>query len=132
MNTQNISDIVVAVATALIPVIFAWLGKYFKDNQKAVSLLEVLEPLAKEAVIAAEKLGLDKQLSGAVQKNEAIQKVLASLKKLGFDNADEQVIADAVEAEWAKLDQELKDLYKDKAIEQPREVKVEDNKISSK
>lgn len=132
MNTQNISDIVVAVATALIPVIFAWLGKFFKDNKKAVSLLEVLEPLAKEAVIAAEKLGIDKQLSGAAQKNEAIQKVLASLKKLGFDNADKQVIADAVEAEWAKLDQELKDLYKEKAIKQHREVKVEDNKISAK
>lgn len=112
MNIQNVSDVVMAVATALVPVVFAWIAKFLKSNHQAVSLISALEPLAKDAVIAAEKLGLDKQLSGAMQKSEAVQHVVNALKKLGFDNTDKQVIEDAVESAWAKLDQDIKDSYK--------------------
>lgn len=131
MNAQNVSDIVMAVATALIPVIFAWIGKYLKENKKASTLLEVLTPLAKDAVIAAEKLGLDKQISGEMQKNEAVKRVIKALEALGFTDVDKQIIADAIETEWAKLDQELKGLYKNEPVEQPQEVKVEDSKVSA-
>lgn len=131
MNAQNVSDIVMAVATALIPVIFAWIGKYLKENKKASTLLEVLTPLAKDAVIAAEKLGLDKQISGEMQKNEAVKRVIKALEGLGFTDVDKQIIADAIETEWAKLDQELKGLYKNEPVKQPQEVKVEDSKVSA-
>lgn len=106
---NNISELIVAIATALIPIVFAWIGKVLANNKKALSLLDALTPLAEAAVTAAAQLGVDKYLSGEAKKSTAVQYVIDGLKSLGFTNADEVTIKNAVEKAFSDL---RDDLYK--------------------
>lgn len=113
MNVQNISDVVTAVAVALILIIFGVLGKYFAGNKKALELLEVLGPLAKSAVAAVAKL----QDDGLIKKSKAVEKVMDALASLGFNDADKEVIEDAVEKAYADMKDQLDKVYQDNAKE---------------
>ncbi|WP_281827791.1 phage holin [Lactobacillus amylolyticus] len=118
MNVQNISDLVIVVAVAVIPVVFAYLANFLKANKKAASLLDAIEPLAKSAVVAAEKLGVDKYLEGAVKKSKAVEYVENALSDLGFDKADLTTIENAVEKAYAELKGTLESVYPQKTEEQ--------------
>jgi phage holin, LL-H family len=113
MNVQNVSDVVTAVAVALIPIIFGVLGKYFAGNKKALELLEVLGPLAKSAVAAVAKL----QDDGLIKKSKAVEKVMDALSSLGFNDTDKEVIEDAVEKAYADMKGQLDKVYQDNAKE---------------
>ena len=108
---NNISELIVAISTALIPIVFAWIGKVLANNKKALSLLDALTPLAEAAVTAAAQLGVDKYLSGEAKKSTAVQYVIYGLKSLGFTNADKTTIENAVEKAFADLKDDLYKTY---------------------
>lgn len=108
---NNISELIVAIATALIPIVFAWIGKVLANNKKALSLLDALTPLAEAAVTAAAQLGVDKYLSGEAKKSTAVKYVIDGLKSLGFTNADETTIKNSVEKAFSDLKDELYKTY---------------------
>jgi len=108
---NNISELIVAISTALIPIVFAWIGKVLANNKQALSLLNALTPLAEAAVTAAAQLGVDKYLSGEAKKSTAVQYVIDGLKSLGFTNADEVTVKNAVEKAFSDLQDELYKTY---------------------
>jgi len=108
---NNISELIVAVSTALIPIVFAWIGKVLANNKQALSLLNALTPLAEAAVTAAAQLGVNKYLSGEAKKSTAVQYVIDGLNSLGFTNADEVTVKNAVEKAFSDLQDELYKTY---------------------
>lgn len=124
MNTWQ--DAVVQIVLILISLAFAYMGKILVKNKKAVTLIQVLTPLAKAAVIAAQKLGVDKNLTGAMQKSAAVQSVIAGLSNAGFTKVDQTTIENAVEAAYASLKDTLDNIYGDgtdsKVVVKPSEV----------
>lgn len=118
MNVQNISDLIIAVAAAAVPVAFAYITKFLKDNKEAMSILDAVAPLAKDAVVAAEKLGVDKYIEGAVKKSKAVEYVMNGLTALGFDKADLTTIENAVEKAYAEAKTTLETVYPQKTEEQ--------------
>jgi len=109
MNTWQ--DAVVQIVLILIGLAFTYMGNVLVKNKKAVALIQVLTPLAKAAVMAAQKLGLDKGLTGAMQKNEAVQAVISGLANAGFTKVDQATIENAVEAAYASLKDTLDKAY---------------------
>lgn len=108
---NNVSELIVAIATALIPIVFAWIGKVLANNKKALSLLDALTPLAEAAVTAAMQLGVDKYLSGEAKKSTAVQYVIDGLKSLGFTETDKTTVENAVEKAFSDLQDELYKTY---------------------
>lgn len=111
MNTWQ--DAVVQIVLILIGMAFTYMGNVLVKNKKAATLIQVLSPLAKAAVIAAQKLGVDKDLTGAMQKSEAVQAVFSGLAKAGFTKVDQTTIENAVEAAYASLKDTLDNVYGD-------------------
>jgi len=68
-------------------------------------------PLAEAAVTAAAQLGVDKYLSGEAKKSKAVQYVTDGLNSLGFTNADEVTVKNAVEKAFSDLQDELYKTY---------------------
>lgn len=116
---NNISELIVAIATALIPIVFAWIGKVIANNKKALSLLDALTPLAEAAVTAAAQLGVDKYLSGEAKKSTAVRYVIGGLKSLGFTNTDEVTVKNAVEKAFSDLQDELYKTYPQATDDKP-------------
>ena len=107
MQVNSISDVIIAIALAAIPVIGGWIGKVITGNSKATTLINVLSPLAKAAIVAMQKLGVTQYLEGETKKSGAVKIVTAALTALGFSVADETLIKNAVEKEYALLINEL-------------------------
>lgn len=116
---NNISELIVAISTALIPIVFAWIGKVLANNKKALSLLDALTPLAEAAVTAAMQLGVDKYLSGEAKKSTAVQYVIDGLKSLGFTETDKKTVENAVEKAFSDLRNDLYKTYPQKADNTP-------------
>lgn len=117
---NNISELIVAISTALIPIVFAWIGKVLANNKQALSLLNALTPLAEAAVTAAAQLGVDKYLSGEAKKSTAVQYVIDGLKSLGFTNADEVTVKNAVEKAFSDLQDDLYKTYPQATNDAPK------------
>ncbi|MDN6899584.1 holin [Oenococcus sicerae] len=98
MDVQNISDLVIAIAVAAVPAIGAYIVKILKANK----FVAILGPLAHDAVVAAQKLGVVSYLEGEAKKSKAVEFVISALAKLGFKKADLTTIQNAVEDEYAK------------------------------
>ena len=118
MNVQNISDLIIAIASAAVPMVFAYIAKFLKDNKQAMSILDAVTPLAKDAVVAVEKLGVDKYIEGAVKKSKAVEYVMNGLTAFGFDKADLTTIENAVEKAYAETKTTLETVYPQKTEEQ--------------
>ncbi|MCP9313710.1 oxidoreductase [Liquorilactobacillus satsumensis] len=106
MNTNSIAELVVSLAVVAIPVLGAYVAKFLKSNKVAATLISVLTPLAKDAVIAVEKLGVTQYLEGELKKSKAVEYVVDALEKLGFTKADKDTIANAIETQYAALSQD--------------------------
>lgn len=102
-NFNSLAEVVVAVVVAVIPFIFKQLEKWLEKNQTARTIVSILPTIAKDAVVVAEKLGVEEKLAGEVKNSKAVGYVLDTLKNLGFTEVDEQVIKNAVEAAYAEL-----------------------------
>lgn len=103
MNVQNISDAVISIVVVIIGVVTPFLAKFVKSNKTAQTLVDVLPALAKDAVVAMQKLGIETYIEGSTKKLKAVKIVKAALMKLGFTEADETIIANAVESAYASL-----------------------------
>ena len=118
---NNITEVIVNIVLVSIPVIAATIGKYLVQNKKAATLISVLAPLAKDAVIAAQATGAATYLSGVEKKLQAIKDVRSALDKLGFKQTDGYAIANAVEKAFAELSDDIKATYPqvEKPVETP-------------
>ena len=103
MEINSIADVITAVAVATLPIIITYLSKWLKGNKQAETLVSVLPTLAKDAVVAMQKLGVTEAIKGEVKKSHAVQIVKQALANLGFTNTDETTLKNAIEAAYAQL-----------------------------
>lgn len=104
MNQVNsLAEVVVAVVVAVIPFIFKQLEKWLEKNQTAKTVISILPTIAKDAVVIAEKLGVEEKLASDIKNSKAVKSVSETLKSLGFTDVDEQIIKNAVESAYAEL-----------------------------
>ncbi|TEU20848.1 holin [Oenococcus oeni] len=118
MNLVNISDLIIAIAVAVIPVIGAYIVKILKANK----FVALLTPLAHDAVVAVQKLGVVKYIEGEAKKSKAVEIVVSALTKLGFKKADLTTIENAVEDEYSKAIAELDVTYPQMTEEQEKQA----------
>lgn len=105
MNQANdLANVVVAVVVAVIPFIFKQFEEWLEKNQTAKTIVSILPTIAKDAVVIAEKLGVEEKLTSEIKNSKAVQSVAETLKKLGFTEVDEQTIKNAVESAYAELE----------------------------
>ncbi|MEY8662531.1 phage holin, LLH family [Ligilactobacillus faecis] len=91
------TDALVTLFITIITAVIVYVGSEIRKNEHARTSFNVLEPLAKDAVVASQKLGVTEYLSGAMKKNHAVQAVIQALLDAGFTVKDEQVVINAVE-----------------------------------
>ena len=103
MEVNSVADVITAVAAASLPIIVAYVSKWLKGNKQAETLVSVLPALAKDAVIAMQKLGVTEAIEGVVKKARAVQIVAKALSDLGFNETNEATLANAVESAYAQL-----------------------------
>ena len=103
MEVNSIADVITAVAAVSLPVIVAYVSKWLKGNRTAETLVSVLPTLAKDAVVAMQKLGVTEAIEGVVKKARAVQIVAKALSDLGFNETNEATLANAVESAYAQL-----------------------------
>lgn len=103
MEVNSIADVITAVAAVSLPIIVAYVSKWLKSNKTAETLVSVLPTLARDAVVAMQKLGVTEAIEGAVKKARAVQIVAKALSDLGFTNTDEATLQNAIEAAYAQL-----------------------------
>lgn len=120
MQVNSFSDVVIAVALAAIPVIGGYIGKVITGNSKATTLINVLSPLAKDAIVVMQKLGVKRYLEGEAKKSGAVYIVKKSLSSLGLSDTDEEIIKNAIEKEYAALINELNQTYPQMTAEQEK------------
>ncbi|MFT8911556.1 holin [Leuconostoc pseudomesenteroides] len=120
MQVNSISDVIIAIALAAIPIIGGWIGKVITGNSKAVTLINVLSPLAKAAIVAMQKLGVTQYLDGEAKKLGAVDIVKKALSALGLSDTDEALINNAIEKEYAALINELNQTYPQMTAEQAK------------
>lgn len=113
-NFNSLADVVIAVVVAAVPFIFKQLENWLEKNQTARTIVSILPTIAKDAVIVAEKLGVEEKLAGEVKNSKAVSYVIDTLKSLGFTDVDVQIIKNAVEAAYAQLVKDgTLEVYKD-------------------
>lgn len=118
MDTNTITKLITTIAIAAIPIIGAYVSKVILGNKQVVNLIQVLSPLAKDAVVAMHKLGVTEFLEGEAKKSGAVKIVNQALTALGFSDTDETLIKNAVEKEYALLINELDQTYPQMTEEQ--------------
>lgn len=97
---NQVIEVIILAAIALVTIgVEALMAK----NSKVKAIIDVINQLAPNAVVAAEKAGIAQDLSGQLKKNEAVQTVVTELHKLGWTDADTKVVENAVEKAWAEL-----------------------------
>ncbi|HCH60796.1 holin [Leuconostoc lactis] len=111
MQVNSISDVLIAIALSAIPIIGGWIGKVITGNSKATTLINVLSPLAKAAIVAMQKLGVTQYLAGEAKKSGAVDIVKIALESLGINGTNEDLIKNAIEKEYALLISELEKTY---------------------
>lgn len=102
-NIDSLSEIVISVVVAVIPFIFKQFEKWLEKNQTAKTIVSILPTIAKDAVVVAEKLGVEEKLTSEVKNSKAISYATETLKHLGFTEVDEQIIKNAIESAYAEL-----------------------------
>ena len=102
-NVNSLSEIVISVVVVVIPFIFKQLEKWLEKNQTAKTIVSILPTIAKDAVVVAEKLGIEEKLAGEVKNSKAVGYVTETLKNLGFTDVDAQIVKNAVESAYANL-----------------------------
>ncbi|MGL4689141.1 MAG: holin [Leuconostoc mesenteroides] len=130
MQVNSISDVIIAIALAAIPIIGAYVSKVILGNKQVVNLIQVLSPLAKDAVVAMQKLGVTEFFEGEAKKSGAVKIVTKALTVLGFSDADETLIKNAVEKEYALLINELDQTYPQMTEEQAKTKEQAEQKQS--
>lgn len=99
---MNTNELIVTLLATILTAVISYCGNVLVKNNRALTIVRALEPLSRDAVIAAQKLGVTEYLTGVAKKNHAVQTVVQALSNAGFTIADEQVIVNAVEKAYAE------------------------------
>ena len=130
MDTNTITKLITTIAITAIPIIGAYVSKVILGNKQVVNLIQVLSPLAKDAVVAMQKLGVTEFFEGEAKKSGAVKIVTKALTVLGFSDADETLIKNVVEKEYALLINELDQTYPQMTEEQAKTKEQAEQKQS--
>lgn len=114
--TNIITQLIVAIAGVLTPVICAYVANLIKKY----ILLQALEQFAKDAVVAAEKAGLTDKLLD--KKQYAIQQLQDMLEKAGFSKQDENLLAGCIEHAYCELKNDIESVYKTPVVSDVKSV----------
>lgn len=96
------NELIVTLLATILTAVISYCGNVLVKNNRALTIVRALEPLARDAVIAAQKSGVTEYLTGVAKKNHAVQTVTQALSNAGFTIADEQLIKNAVEKAYAE------------------------------
>lgn len=111
---KNMSDIItqiiVAVAGVLTPVICGYVANLVRKYIPTKDLLQALEQFAKDAVVLAEKAGLTNKLLN--KKQFAIDKLQDMLQQAGFSKQDEDLLAGCIEHAYCELKKDIESVYR--------------------
>lgn len=110
--TDTITQIIVAVAGVLTPIVCVYVANLIKKYIPTKDLLQALEQFAKDAVILAEKAGLTDKLLN--KKQYAIDKLQDLLEQAGFSKQDEELLAGCIEHAYCELKQDIESVYQKK------------------
>lgn len=110
--TDTITQIIVAVAGVLTPIVCVYVANLIKKYIPTKDLLQALEQFAKDAVVLAEKAGLNDKLLN--KKQYAIDKLQDILEQAGFSKQDEELLAGCIEHAYCELKQDIESVYQKK------------------
>ena len=108
--TNTLTQIIVAVAGVLTPVICGYVANLIKKYIPGKSLLQALGQFAQDAVVVAEKAGLTDKLLD--KKQYAINKLQDMLQQAGFSKQDEELLAGCIEHAYCELKNDIESVYK--------------------
>lgn len=97
------NNIVLDVILALIFFVGLVFQDVVKKNQTAKTFVDLVNQLAPQAVVMAEKSGLTENLKGSDKFKKAVDYVNQSIKALGLTASDQTAIKNAIEKAWADL-----------------------------
>ena len=122
--TNTITQIIVAVAGVLTPVICGYVANLIKKYIPDKNLLQALGQFAQDAVVVAEKAGLTDKLLN--KKQYAIDKLQDMLQQAGFSKQDEELLGNCIEHAYCELKRNIESVYQvDSANNAPTTDKVE-------
>ena len=107
---DTITQIIVAVAGVLTPVICGYVANLVRKYIPTKDLLQALEQFAKDAVVLAEKAGLTDKLLN--KKQFAIDKLQDMLQQAGFSKQDEDLLAGCIEHAYCELKKDIESVYR--------------------
>ena len=108
--TNTLTQIIVAVAGVLTPVICGYVANLIKKYIPDKSLLQALGQFAQDAVVVAEKAGVTDKLLD--KKQYAINKLQDMLEHAGFSKQDEELLAGCIEHAYCELKNDIESVYK--------------------
>lgn len=118
--TNTITQIIVAVAGVLTPVICGYVANLIKKYIPDKSLLQALGQFAQDAVVVAEKVGVTDKLLD--KKQYAINKLQDMLEHAGFSKQNEELLGSCVEHAYCELKHDIESVYKAPAVSDTKPV----------
>ncbi|MDO3394053.1 phage holin [Ligilactobacillus sp. 110_WCHN] len=118
--TNTITQIIVAVAGVLTPVICGYVANLIKKYIPDKSLLQALGQFAQDAVVVAEKAGVTDKLLD--KKQYAINKLQDMLEHAGFSKQNEELLGSCVEHAYCELKHDIESVYKAPAVSDTKPV----------
>ena len=118
--TNTITQIIVAVAGVLTPVICGYVANLIKKYIPDKNLLQALGQFAQDAVVVAEKAGLTDKLIN--KKQYAIDKLQDMLQQAGFSKQDEELLAGCIEHAYCELKNDIESVYKTPVVSDVKSV----------
>ena len=107
---DTITQIIVAVAGVLTPVICGYVANLIRKYIPTKDLLQALEQFAKDAVVLSEKAGLTDKLLN--KKQFAIDKLQDMLQQAGFNKQNEDLLAGCIEHAYCELKKDIESVYR--------------------
>lgn len=118
--TNTLTQIIVAVAGVLTPVICGYVANLIKKYIPDKSLLQALEQFAQDAVVVAEKTGVTDKLLD--KKQYAIDKLQDMLQQAGFSKQDEELLGNCIEHAYCELKNDIESVYKTPVVSDVKPV----------
>src|SRR5699024_4751297 len=109
-NTSIVTQVIIAVAGVLTPVICVYVANLIKKYIPNKGLFQALQQFAQAAVVVAEKAGLTDKLLD--KKQYAIDKLQDMLQQAGFSKQDEDLLAGCIEHAYCELKNDIESVYK--------------------
>lgn len=118
--TNTITQIIVAVAGVLIPVICGYVANLIKKYISDKSLLQALGQFAQDAIVVAEKAGVTDKLLD--KKQYAINKLQDMLEHAGLSKQNEELLGSCVEHAYCESKHDIESVYKAPAVSDTKPV----------